>query len=51
MAGHILQIFLKDKAETYAMPGTSAFPAGNLLGSVCESDLIIRLFSHMVGVL
>lgn len=49
VAMHILQLFLKDKAETSAMQGTSTFTAGYFLESTCESDLIIRLFSHMVG--
>lgn len=32
------------------MPGTSTFTAGYFLESTCESDLIIRPFSHVVGV-
>lgn len=47
---HILQLFLKDKAETLAMEGMSTFTTGCFLESTCEFDLIIWLFSHMVGV-
>lgn len=50
VAEHISQPFLEDKAEMAAMQGMSTFTAGCYLESTCESILVIKLFSHMVGV-